>query len=102
MNEQQFSNDEIVYEGGVHECTQGAYNLYVKNGRRGYIVAVGIDAYYIPPDANPNDPSQNLGDIMDEGKVIGHIHKPLTVEEVSRRGLDITIDMCLHYDQKDN
>lgn len=86
--------DGVVYDGPIGptvHCTEGAYHLFVQNGRKGKIIAYDMHAYYIREGAKPDDIAENLGESYEDGVPKG---KPsfnrVMCKTLEDEGIDIT------------
>ena len=87
---------QILYEGGVQNCSEGALRLYMKN-HGGTIWVYGLHFYYFPPDATDETRAQNLGEIFIEGKSRGNRWEELTLAEVRKEGIASTSRVINRY-----
>lgn len=82
----------LYFKNGARNCIIGAYEEYVAVGG-GIIRYINNHAYFIPPDAKPDDICGNLGERWGPERLIkAQYYPPLTVREALLLGIDITDD----------
>ncbi|MBT4124666.1 MAG: hypothetical protein HN981_01995 [Candidatus Pacebacteria bacterium] len=78
---------QILYFGGVSNCTEGALRLYLKNkGGTIWLAPSSVHYYYLPFDATDDTLVQNLGDIIIDGEFEKHRWEVMTRGELKLSG----------------
>lgn len=86
--------DGVVYDGPIGptvHCTEGAYHLFLSNGKKGKIIAYDMHAYYVREGAKPDDIAENLGVSYEDGVNRGKSSfNRATRRMLEDEGIDIT------------